>query len=88
MSLPFPGKQSDWNGFTRYDFEVDGKPVLVVAPDKQLPAEAVGLAWRVLRPQAGRRTSRCSSRGFHIVYMSVPNMLGSTQGGGSLERLL
>ena len=21
----FPGKQSDWHGFTRYDFEVDGR---------------------------------------------------------------
>ena len=31
---PFPGKQSDWNGFRRYDFEVDGKPVLVVVPEE------------------------------------------------------
>src|SRR6185369_567711 len=28
----FPGKKSSWFGFERFDFEVDGKPVLVVAP--------------------------------------------------------
>ncbi len=34
---PFPGQVSDWNGFQRYDFEVDGKPVLVVAPRQPAP---------------------------------------------------
>jgi pimeloyl-ACP methyl ester carboxylesterase len=72
----FPGKTSDWNGFTRYDFEVDGKPVLVVTPK----AEAPGRPWVWHGEFFGHKPApdiELLKRGFHIVYMSVPNMLGS-----------
>src|SRR5439155_1175193 len=40
-SLPpapqFPGRRSLWFGFERFDFAVDGKPVLVVAPEHDAP---------------------------------------------------
>ena len=42
-STAFRGEKSEWNGFTRYDFEVDGKDVLVVAPDT--PAAGRPWAW-------------------------------------------
>ena len=35
--IPFLGKMAAWNGFDRYDFSVEGKPVLVVVPKKPAP---------------------------------------------------
>ncbi len=70
-----PGTRSDWNGFDRYDFEVDGKPVLVVAPKS--PAE--GRPWVWHGEFFGHKPApdiALLQRGFHIVYMSVPDMLG------------
>lgn len=72
----FPGKVSDWNGFLRHDFEVDGKPVLVVSP--KTPAE--GRPWVWHGEFFGHKPApdiALLHKGFHIVYMSVPNMLGS-----------
>lgn len=72
----FPGKQSEWHGFRRYDFEVDGKPVLVIAPDK--PAEGNPWVWHGEffghKPEPDIALLK---RGFHIVYMRVPDMLGA-----------
>lgn len=73
---PFPGKQSDWHGYTRYDFEVDGRPVLVVAP-KQV---AAGKHWVWHGEFFGHKPDpdiALLGRGFHIVYMSAPDMLGA-----------
>jgi pimeloyl-ACP methyl ester carboxylesterase len=76
-SLPdFPGRVSDWHGFVRHDFEVDGKPVLVVSP--QTPA--AGRPWVWHGEFFGHKPApdiALLHKGFHIVYMSVPNMLGS-----------
>ena len=30
--MNFPGKKSDWNGFERFDFELEGVPCIVVKP--------------------------------------------------------
>ena len=75
---PFPGKQSVWNGYTRYDFEVDGKPVLVVAPKEP----AAGRPWVWHGEFFGHKPApdiALLGQGFHIVYMRVPNMLGCPQ---------
>ena len=72
----FPGKQSDWHGFKRYDFEVNGKPVLVVAPEQ--PAERRPWVWH--GEFFGHKPApdiALLKRGFHVVYMRVPNMLGA-----------
>ena len=42
-AIDFPGEESDWHGFTRHDFQVKGKSVVVVAPDK--PAEGFPWVW-------------------------------------------
>jgi pimeloyl-ACP methyl ester carboxylesterase len=71
----FPGKKSDWHGFTRYDFQVDGKPVLVVAPRRESP----GRPWLWHGEFFGHRPApdiELLKRGFHVVYMSVPDLLG------------
>ena len=72
----FPGKQSDWNGFQRFDFEIAGHPVLVVTP-KQI---AAGTPWVWHGEFFGHKPApdiALLQRGFHVVYLSVPNMLGS-----------
>lgn len=77
-AAPFPGKQSEWNGYTRYDFTVDEKPVLVVAPK----SPAAGRPWVWHGEFFGHKPApdiALLGRGFHIVYMRVPNMLGCPQ---------
>ena len=74
--ITFPGKVSQWNGFARYDFQVDGKPVMVVAPKQA----AAGNPWVWHGEFFGHKPApdiALLGKGFHIVYMSVPNMLGS-----------
>ena len=73
---PFPGKKSVWNGFDRYDFTVDGQPVLVVTPKTNAP----GLPWVWHGEFFGHKPNpdiALLGRGFHIAYMSVPDMLGA-----------
>lgn len=72
----FPGKKSAWNGYDKFDFQVDGKPVLVVAPRKAAP----GKPWVWHGEFFGHKPApdiALLGKGFHIVYMSLPNMLGS-----------
>jgi pimeloyl-ACP methyl ester carboxylesterase len=74
----FPGKRSLWFGFERFDFEVDGKPVLVVAPKREAP----GRPWAWHGEFFGHKPNpdlALLGRGFHVVYMSVPDMLGSPE---------
>lgn len=76
IPAPLPGKKSDWHGFVRHDFQVDGKPVLVVAPKK--PAHGKPWVWH--GEFFGHKPApdvELLKRGFHIAYMRVPNMLGS-----------
>lgn len=78
VSAGFPGKKSKWQGFDRYDFEVDGQPVLVVAPDEA----AAGKPWVWHGEFFGHKPApdiELLKRGYHIVYMRVPNMLGCPQ---------
>lgn len=73
---PFPGKKSVWFDYDRYDFTVDGRPVLVVVPKTVAP----GKPWVWHGEFFGHKPNpdiALLGRGFHIVYMSVPDMLGS-----------
>lgn len=72
----FPGTPTEWKGFERHDFEVDGKSVVVVAPKTELP----GRPWVWHGEFFGHKPApdiALLERGFHVVYMRVPNMLGS-----------
>ncbi len=76
LAKPFPGKRTRWNNYDRYDYEVDGKPVLVVVPIQS----AVGKPWVWHGEFFGHKPApdiALLARGFHVVYMSVPDMLGS-----------
>lgn len=75
-AAPFAGKKSSWFGFDRYDFTVDGRPVLVVVPKTNAP----GRPWAWHGEFFGHKPNpdlALLGRGFHIVYMSVPDMLGA-----------
>jgi lysophospholipase L1-like esterase/pimeloyl-ACP methyl ester carboxylesterase len=74
-SAPFPGKKSDWQGFERYEFEVAGKTASVVVPK----TVAKGTPWVWHGEFFGHKPApdiALLGHGFHIVYLSVPNMLG------------
>lgn len=71
----FPGRQSDWNGFVRHDFEVAGKPLMVIEPKQA----AASRPWVWHGEFFGHKPApdiELLKRGFHVVYASVPNMLG------------
>ena len=75
---PFPGQKSLWFGFDRYDFEVEGKPVLVVMPKVTAP----GRPWVWHGEFFGHKPNpdlALLGRGFHVVYMSVPDLLGAPE---------
>jgi len=74
--VEFPGQPSEWLGFTRYDFEVNGKPLLVVVPRRA----AEGRPWAWHGEFFGHKPApdiALLERGFHIVYTRVPDQLGS-----------
>lgn len=72
---PFPGTKSEYRGFVRYDFEVDGKKCLVVLP--KTVAEGRPWIWRAEffdhRPEIDLALV---NKGFHLVYMNVGNTFG------------
>lgn len=72
----FPGKSSDWHGFVRHDFPVDGRTATVVEPKQAAP----GRPWVWHGEFFGHKPApdvRLLERGFHIVYLSVPDRLGA-----------
>jgi lysophospholipase L1-like esterase/pimeloyl-ACP methyl ester carboxylesterase len=74
-NAPFSGKRSDWNGFDRYDFAVEGITVTVICPRQSLPGRP--WAWKGEFLDAFPETEiALLGRGFHIVYVSMPDMLG------------
>jgi pimeloyl-ACP methyl ester carboxylesterase len=81
LSAPFPGQKSEWNGFDRYDFPIDGKTVLVVVPKTPV----AGSPWVWHGEFFGHKPApdiALLKEGFHIVYLSIPDMLGSPKAVG------
>ncbi len=71
----FPGRRSEWHGFVRYDFEVNGHPALVVVPGKA----AEGRPWVWHGEFFGHKPApdiELLKRGYHIAYLRVPDLLG------------
>ncbi|MGE3311830.1 MAG: GDSL-type esterase/lipase family protein [Limisphaerales bacterium] len=74
----FPGKRSEWFGFPRFDFEIAGRPVLVVAPRTPAP----GRPWLWHGEFFGHKPKpdiALLERGFHVVYTSIPDHLGGPE---------
>ncbi len=72
----FPGKQSEWKGHPRFDFELAGRTVTVVTPDKTA-ADRPWL-WRGEFFGAFATVDEALlNRGWHVVYMDCSNTFGS-----------
>ncbi len=72
---PFPVVKSDWHGFDRYEFPVQGKIASVVTP----PQAAPGKPWVWHGEFFGHKPApdiALLRHGFHIIYLKVPDMLG------------
>jgi pimeloyl-ACP methyl ester carboxylesterase len=69
-------KVSEWNGFSRLDFTVAGRPCVLVLP--KTPAAGKPWIWRTEffghEPQADLALL---ARGWHVGYMDAKNMYGS-----------
>jgi pimeloyl-ACP methyl ester carboxylesterase len=72
---PFPGRHSDYKGYDRYDFVVDGRQTIVVGPRQT----AVGKPW-VWRAEFFDAFPQVDlallGKGFHLVYIDVGNTFG------------
>jgi len=72
---PFPGAVSDYRGFARHDFEVDGCTTWVVCPRQAAPGRP--WIWRAEffdhEPQVD---VALLENGFHLVYITVGNTFG------------
>ena len=81
----FPGKKSDWKGFTKYSFEFNGKDAFVIEPNKPLAGKP--WVWRARFP--GWHTEMDSilvSEGYYIAYLNTNNQFGSPKAVKSWDR--
>ena len=78
VSAELGGDRSQWQGFTRWDFQVDGRRCWVVAPKS--PAPGRPWIWRARffghEPQADIALLK---HGFHVAYCDVAGLFGSPQ---------
>lgn len=75
IAAPFPGRRSSWNGFDRFDFPVADRTVSVITPTTALPGRL--WAWKGEFLDAFPATEiALLRRGFYLVYLSDPDMLG------------
>ena len=68
VPVGWEGKKSDWNGFQKVAFKVDGKSCFVVLPNKDAKGTAVGLActFSQVSPGSGPPSARAGfSRGVY-----------------------
>jgi pimeloyl-ACP methyl ester carboxylesterase len=77
-AAPFPGAKSQWEGFDRYDFKVDGKSAIVVAPQESLPGKP--WLWRgEFFGAFANADVALVHKGFYLVYLGVPDLFGSPE---------
>ncbi len=81
----FPGKRSDWHGYTRYDFSCDGRPCCVVTPAQ--PRDGHPWIWRArFFGHEAQTDLALLSRGFHLAYIDVADLYGSPKAVGHWEK--
>ncbi len=77
LPRPWPAAEpTAWHGFTQYRLTIDDHPLTVVAPREAAP----GRPWIWHGEFFGHRPEpdiALLERGFHAVYLSAPNLLGS-----------
>lgn len=76
QTVNLPGEPTDWNGFTKHDFEVDGRACYVVAPKDAAPGNP--WVWRARFPNFHAEADLILlERGFHVAYINTNGMFGS-----------
>lgn len=75
---PFPGASSSWHGYARFDFSIAGKKTTVIVPKQPLPGRLWAWKGEFLDAFPGTEIGLLE-RGLHIVYLSVPDLLGSPE---------
>jgi lysophospholipase L1-like esterase len=74
----FPGKQSAWHGFDRHDFEVGARTASVIVPKQPLPGRLWAWKGEFLDAFPAAEIALLN-QGVHLVYLSVPDLLGSPE---------
>jgi pimeloyl-ACP methyl ester carboxylesterase len=81
----FPGAKSQWEGFNRYDFQVDGRQVIVVVPRQPLPGRV--WAWRGEFFDVFANTDvALLNKGFYLTFMDMPDLFGSPEAVKSWDK--
>lgn len=76
VTQAFPGRKSKWNGHDRYDFTVNGRDAIVVAP--QQPAKGNPWIWRPAFFDAFPSVDKALlEKGFHVAYYDLTHLYGS-----------
>ena len=76
--MNFPGKKSTWNGFERFDFELEGIPCIVVKPEKINPDNP--WLWRARFFNAFPNLDIVMLKeGWLLAYIDVANLYGSEE---------
>ncbi|MEW4452418.1 prolyl oligopeptidase family serine peptidase [Bremerella sp. JC817] len=84
-SAEWTGKESTWNGYTRFDFTVDSRPAYVVVPKKA--AEGNPWVWRARFPGFHAEADLLLlERGFHVAHIDTNDMLGSPRAMGHWDK--
>ncbi len=72
----YPGKKSEWHGFTRYDFQYDRRECHIIVPDKSAPGKP--WIWRARFPEWHyQMDSMLVRKGFYVVYLNTDFLFGS-----------
>ncbi len=76
VSAQYPGKKSEWHGFTRYDFQFDRRDAHLIVPD--IPAPGKPWVWRARFPEWHyQMDSMLVRKGFYVVYLNTDYLFGS-----------
>ena len=87
FATDFPGKVSDWNGFKRYDFTLNGESCILVKPNGR-PAEGKPWFWRArffgAFPEADLELLH---HGWHVAHIRVDELYGSPESNRRFDLL-
>lgn len=76
IGAEWEGETSEWQGFQRYDFKLDGLDCFVVLPEEPVPGKP--WVWRARFPSFHAEADLLLlKQGFHVAHIDTGGMLGS-----------
>ncbi len=77
-ATPLEGKRSEWRGYSRTDFELNGRQCFAVQPNKTAPGRP--WVWRARFPGYHAEIDEILlGEGYHIAHIDTGGMLGSPE---------